>query len=185
MKSEKLPFVVAIASVSGGGKTSAVEGLMQLLPNAKALHFDQYDLAGPEDMMAWLNDGADNNEWDLTPLLADLDGLLTQPLHYILLDFPFAYQHAKSSKYIDFAIFIDTPLDIALTRRLMRDSSAASAQQILEDVEFYARSGRAAYLHMLATIKPDSDVVIDGTASLSDVVLAIIEKLEIAQNDNY
>ncbi|WP_422123244.1 hypothetical protein DHX103_00075 [Planococcus sp. X10-3] len=179
MKSNALPFVVAIASVSGGGKTTAVERLTQVLPNAKALYFDQFDCEGPEDMMEWLANGADCNEWNLTPMLVELDGLLAEPLDYIILDFPFAKQHARSSKSIDFTVFIDTPLDVALSRRLIRDFSDAPAAKILEDVHHYARSGRAAYLHMLETIKPDSDAVIDGSGTVSTIVTSIEEKCKI------
>ncbi|MFD1030623.1 nucleoside/nucleotide kinase family protein [Metaplanococcus flavidus] len=182
MESIAAPFVIAIASVSGGGKTTAVESLTQVLPNAKALYFDQYDFAGPEDMMQWLDKGADPNEWDLTPLLAELKLLLAEPLDYIILDFPFAYQQAQSCRYIDFTVFIDTPLDLALSRRLMRDFSGAAGDRILEDVRYYARSGREAYLHMLSTIKPDSDAVIDGNQTVLDIVHSIAEKSKLFRN---
>lgn len=177
MKSKASPFVVAIASVSGGGKTTAVAGLTHVLPNTKALYFDQYDCAGPENIMDWLDKGTNYNEWDLSPFLADLDKLLAEPLDCILLDFPFAHQHAKSSPYIDFTVFIDTPLDLALSRRIERDFSNASKEEILADVQFYAMRGRAAYLQMLMDIKPDSDVVIDGSRSITDIVQILSERI--------
>lgn len=52
MKFAASPLVVAIASVSGGGKTTAVEQLAEYLPHAKALYFDQFVFDGPTDMMA-------------------------------------------------------------------------------------------------------------------------------------
>ena len=173
MTSKASPFVVAIASVSGGGKTTAVAGIAHVLPNTKALYFDQYDCVGPEDIMDWLDKGADINEWNLQPLMSDLDRLLEEPLNYIILDFPFADQHAQSSPYIDFTVFIDTPLDLALARRLMRDYSDAGSDEILGDVQHYADRGRAAYLHMFETIRPNSDLVVDGTGAISDVVHSI------------
>lgn len=178
MKSPASPLVVAIAAVSGGGKTTVVEQLAAHLPHAKALYFDHYQFEGPEDIIAWLNAGADYNEWGLKPLLDELGLLLTQPIDYILLDFPFAKQQTQSSKYIDATIFIDTPLDVALARRLMRDFSDAETADILENVQYYADYGRAAYLHMLSDIKPNSDKVIDGTKSVSEIVDAIAEYLE-------
>ena len=177
MISKALPFVVSVASVSGGGKTATVAGLTDVLPNTKALYFDQYDCGGPENIMDWLDKGADNNEWDLAPLLADLDRLLAEPLDCIILDFPFADQHAQSSPYIDFTVFIDTPLDLALARRLMRDFSDAGTADIMGGIQYYADRGRAAYLHMLETIRPSSDLVVDGTGSTTDVVHSIAESI--------
>lgn len=42
---------------------------------------------------------------------------------YLILDYPFAYCNEQMMKYIDMAIFIDTPLDIALARRILRDKN--------------------------------------------------------------
>lgn len=177
MKSKASTIIVAIASVSGGGKTTAVNGLTYALPNTKALYFDEYDFVGPENMMDWLDQGNDYNEWDLSPLLADLDKLLAEPLDCILLDFPFARQHAKSNPYIDFTIFIDTPLDLALSRRIERDFAGASTEEILADIQFYAKRGRAGYLQMLQDIKPDSDAVIDGSGSATEIVQTLADKI--------
>ena len=177
MKSKASPFVVAIASVSGGGKTTTVAQLAQRLQNTKALYFDQYDCVGPEDIMDWLDKGADINEWNLQPIMSDLDLLLAEPLNCIILDFPFADQHAQSSPYIDFTVFIDTPLDLALARRLMRDLSDTGTHEIMGDVQHYADRGRTAYLHMLETIRPNSDLVVDGTGSISDIVHSIAESI--------
>ena len=111
------PIVLAIASISGGGKTAVVEKLTEELPNSKALFFDKYDLEGPENVIDWMNRGSDYHEWNLTPFVNDLEELMTESLGYIVLDFPFSYQHAQTRCFIHFSIFIDTPLDVALARR--------------------------------------------------------------------
>lgn len=177
MKFVKLPYVIAIASVSGGGKTSAVQQLAQHLPNAAAFFFDDYDFEGPDDPVLWLEQGADCNEWNLTPLLKDLEDVSVGSLDYIILDFPFAYGHEEARKYIDWTVYIDTPLDLALARRLIRDFSDASVQEIQEDIRFYAQRGRAAYLHMEETVKPDSDLIVDGNQSPQEILDDIKEVL--------
>ena len=88
----------------------------------------------------------------------------------MLLDYPFAYCHKELSKYIDCAIFVDTPLDIALARRVLRDMKDASAEKIREDMEVYFKYARTAYAQMLKDVLPSSDYVIDGTKELEEKV---------------
>lgn len=75
------------------------------------------------------------------------------------MDFPFAYKHFKTSKLIDFAVFIDTPLDIAMARRVTRDFKGNSVENIFLDMNNYISKGRRGYLEMLKTIKPNSDIM--------------------------
>ncbi|MGM0940717.1 MAG: hypothetical protein ACQEWU_07090 [Bacillota bacterium] len=164
---------MAIAGVSGGGKTAVTTSLIQKLSNSKALYFD-----GPDNIINWVESGSNYNLWDLTPLIRDLQVLRNQQLNYIILDFPFAYKHFKISKFIDFAVFIDTPLDIALARRMVRDFRTASVKNILADMENYISKGRKGYIEMLNTIKPNSDIIIDGIKPVSEIVCHICEQLE-------
>lgn len=125
-----------------------------------------------------MESGSNYNLWNLTPLIRDLQVLRNQQLNYIILDFPFAYKHFKISKFIDFAVFIDTPLDIALARRMVRDFRTASVKNILADMENYISKGRKGYIEMLNTIKPNSDIIIDGIKPVSEIVCHICEQLE-------
>ncbi|SHF19781.1 Uridine kinase [Atopostipes suicloacalis DSM 15692] len=177
MNKKSSPFIIAIAGVSGSGKTTITKILVQKLPNAKALYFDDYDFDGPENIIRWVENGSDYNLWDLSPLLKDLEALCIQQLNYIVLDFPFAYKHLKMSDLIDLAVFIDTPLDVALARRMIRDFQDCSTKDILSDMENYILQGRKGYIEMLDTIKPNSDVMIDGTQSILNIVDDICEQL--------
>jgi uridine kinase len=173
----KKPIVIAIASISGGGKTTVVEKLNEELPNSEALYFDEYDLEGPEDVMDWMNRGANYNEWDLTPFVKDLAELLTKPLDYIVLDFPFSYQHAQTHSFISFSFFVDTPLDMALARRTIRDFQDSSTENIVEAMKHYNSHGRQAYLEMLYTIKPSADFIVDGSLPVAGIVNLIAENV--------
>lgn len=173
----KLPTVIAIAAVSGGGKTTITSKLNRKLQNCKTLFFDDYDFDGPDNFVEWIDNGSNPNKWNLSPLIRDIEGLLNEPLDYIILDFPFAYSHSKTRELIDFTVFIDTPLDIAMARRIIRDNKDDSVDDILLDLDNYITRGRKGYLNMLKTIKPDSDIIVDGTLPLSEIVDIITKRI--------
>lgn len=162
--------IISIASISAGGKTTIVYELKKILPKAKSLHFDDYSFEGEvDDYYSWTMQGADYNVWNLSPLKKDiLDIRESKDFDYLLLDYPFAYCHKSISEYIDCAIFIDTPLDIAMARRVLRDMKEATAEEIRKDMEMYLKYARVAYIQMLKDILPSSDYVIDGTKDLQE-----------------
>ncbi|RDW20258.1 hypothetical protein CWR48_06045 [Oceanobacillus arenosus] len=169
MGNKKPPIVISIAGVSGGGKTTIAKSLNEKLHNSKILYFDDYDFEGPDDIIEWVDNGANYDQWNLEPLITDLEVLLAEPLDHIVLDLPFAYKHAKISKLIDFAVYIDTPLDIAMARRIIRDFKNYSGESILIEMENYLSAGRRGYLEMLKSIKPNSDMIEDGSQSVSEI----------------
>ena len=91
------PWVIAVAAVSGGGKTTIANGLAERLPGSRILLFDDYDFDGPTDLLTWVDHGANYHEWDLTPLVADLRRALSEPCQHIILDYPFAYAQDQVS----------------------------------------------------------------------------------------
>ena len=176
MRSEHSPFVIAIAGVSGGGKTAVTNQLRLKLNQSKVLYFDDYNFEGPDDLIQWVENGY-YEKWDLEPLLIDFKELCKDHPDYIILDFPFAYKHSEMSSLINIAVFIDTPLDIALVRRIKRDFSTSSVEDVLTEMANYVSRGRKGYIEMLATIKPNSDLVIDGSQSISEITDEIAAKI--------
>lgn len=164
--------IIAIAAVTAGGKTTIVNEIKKQIAKVESLHFDDYSFQGEvDDFYAWVMQGANYNVWDLSPLIEDICRIKEcSDCDYLLLDYPFAYCHEELSKYIDCAIFVDTPLDIALARRVLRDMKDASAEEIRRDMEMYLKYARAAYVQMLKDVLPSSDYVIDGTKELGEKV---------------
>lgn len=72
------PFILSVNAIAGGGKTTTTRELQKRLPNAKALYFDDnYDSdSGIDDIVKWINDGADVDLWDLARLAEDIDKLI-------------------------------------------------------------------------------------------------------------
>lgn len=172
--------IISVAGVTSGGKTTIVNELTKRLRNSQALHFDKYDFTGGVDnFFQWVNDGANYHVWDLTPLRNDILKIKTEGVcDYLILDYPFAYCHDTIKPYIDTAFFIDTPLDIALARRILRDMENATAEEIRYDLKMYLQYARIAYVQMQKDILPSSDYVIDGTLSIEEIVNEIFVQID-------
>lgn len=173
----KKTIIIAVSGVAAGGKTTTINELKKKMKNAKSLHFDDYNFEGEvDDFHQWVMDGADYTVWNLEPLKKDiLKFTEDNEVQYILLDYPFAYKNDLIKPLIDCAIFIDTPLDIAMARRVLRDMYTATGDEIREDMSFYLKYARVAYEEMLNTILPNSDYVIDGNMQLDEIVKQVMD----------
>lgn len=180
----KKPFIIAINAISGGGKTAITKELQKHFPYSKALFFDDrnYDVdSGIDDICKWIEDGADVNAFNLTLLADDIENLIKEKCTFIILDYPFGYKHNVISKYIDLSVFVDTPLDIALARRIIRDYDNTNIIDIFNDLQQYLTQGRKAYLFGLNDAISNADFVVDGSKPLDEIVTII--KNKILKND--
>ena len=177
----KKALIIAVSGVTAGGKTTIISELKKKMKSTKSLHFDDYDLEGEvEDFYQWVINGADYNVWNLEPLKEDILKFKgDNETQYILLDYPFAYKNNLIKPFIDCAIFINTPLDIAMARRVLRDMHSSTGDEIREDMSFYLKYARIAYEEMLNTILPNSDYVIDGSMQLDEIVKQIMDIIKI------
>lgn len=174
----KKPRVLSVSGVSGGGKTTTINHLIHRLDRAQALYFDDYDFENCPDICEWVEAGADYNAWVLSPFITDIQLLLKdQSLDYIVLDYPFAYLNDGVRDFIDLAFYVDTPLDIAMARRILRNEQKHAMHELQSDLKNYLARGRAAYLEMEKTVKVNSDVIIQGDLATDLIVDQIIEEL--------
>jgi len=81
----KKPFVISIASISGGGKTTVTTSLKERLINSFALYWDDYgdEVYLNRDINEWAADGCNHNEWYTEPFAIDVEGLLAKPYDYL------------------------------------------------------------------------------------------------------
>ena len=192
----KKPFIISIsiAAQSGGGKTTIVTALHKRLLNSTVIYWDDYgeEVDPQRDINEWAADGFDCNEWNTKPVIVDIERLLKEPYDYIILDYPFGYLNDNVGKYIDLTVFIDTPLDVALARRIIRDYTSRSQESDfgLADIEelslagldkelrWYLEHSRPTYAKMSEMHKPVSDLVIDGLQTPDEITRIIIEFIE-------
>ena len=204
-------YIIAVSAVSGGGKTTLVKSTADLLEGT-ALFFDDYASVSeyPPDIKKWVEDGADVNEWktpqfaqDLTALrrgnsiVSPIDGASILPSEFIVIEEPMGRERAEMATLIDFVAVIDTPLEIALTRRLFRDLGPISVENIekatkeqlaegfvqivtyLKDyLSGYLDAGRDLYIAVQEQAKENCDLVLDGCLSVDELAQQLVTAVE-------
>jgi uridine kinase len=186
--------VVGVTAVSGGGKTATTGRLAEVLGDAVAIHFDDYDETNvyPHDIRRWFADGADYAVYE-TPLfdrhLRDLKagrsichpfgGTIVGPARYVVADAPLGRAQSDSGELIDLLVFVDTPLDIAMARRILRDIELADdpLQRVKADLAGYEARARSIYQHFRERMRADADLTIEGTLGIDLIVEGILSEV--------
>ena len=193
--------VIGISAVGGGGKTAVTRRLAEVLDDAVALYFDDYDDTNvhPDDLQRWFAAGADYDTYD-TPIFTrhlqalkagrniryPIGGAIVGPAKYVVADAPLGRAHSDSGRFIDMVVFIDTPLDVAMARRVLRDIERKVAwtgdlalQHVKDELSGYLARARPIYEHFRERIRVSSDVIVDGTLSIDDLVERICSELDL------
>ena len=130
--------IIGISAVTGGGKTAVALRLTEVLEDAVALHFDDYDDTNvhPVDLQRLvllteqttmptrprsLPITCGRLKAGRTHPLSDWERARVGPAKYVVADAPLGRAHSDSGRFIDLMVFIDTPLDVAMARRILRD----------------------------------------------------------------
>jgi len=179
--------LIAVSAPVGGGKTSLVAALARRMPGATQIHFDSFERLSERplaEMRSWLDRGGDLDELAVPGLPEALgrlrDGMAATdpstgrtipPGDTILFETPFARLHRATGSGIDLAIWIDTPLDVALARNLIE-----LGRRFGRDPDFgpWLQDYLASYLGTvrdLLTMQQErvgaaADVVLDGMVDL-------------------
>jgi uridine kinase len=125
--------IIAISAPPGGGKSTVAAALAERL-GAALVEYDAYDTLterSPEDIAAWLAAGGAYDAVDVADLVADLETLRDggtirdrrtgedlAARSLVILDTPFGRAHPAMAPLIETALFLDTPPDVALARKV-------------------------------------------------------------------
>jgi len=204
-------YTIAVSSVSGGGKTTLVKRAADLL-RGTTLFFDDYASVSeyPQDIKKWVEDGADVNEWKTPKFAQDLaalrrgdrvvspvDGASVVPSEFIVIEEPMGRERTEMADLIDFVVVIDTPLEIALARRLLRDLGSisfenfekATKEQLAEGavktvtyltdyLNGYLDAGRRLYMAVQELAKENCDLVLDGSLCVDELAQQLVTAVE-------
>lgn len=171
--------VVAVAGVTAGGKSTLIAALKEAHPQALVLSFDDYDIDQLPDAPPL---GTPIKEavprYDVSTLKADLEQALTEAPVLILLDFPFGRRHPVISELIDLSVYVKSPLDIVLARRILRDQPHDDGAAIRAQLENYLDFARPLFIAHESYISETADLILPDELTLAEKVAAVNARLQ-------
>lgn len=200
-----MPYVIAIAGHSGAGKSTLIQNLAARLGGAVSLGIDDYDLSTYPNSKKWIADGADPNEFETPQFFADVRALKEgkviihpeakqeiQPAPYLTIEEPFGRGRDALREYIDFLVYVDTPLEVAYARKLLRksdflpweDDPPVFIEHLRENLEWYLNAGRSFYLAVSRNAMKDCDLIVDGLLPTENITTEIYTAMMKKMNQN-
>jgi uridine kinase len=188
-------FVLGLSGTPGAGKTTLTRHLHKIFPQSRIVYYDQFQTItqmGHEQVRAWFARGGDPNEFALSELAAELTRQTQRPSEdgkraLVIYETPFGRMHRTTGAFIDFLVWIDTPLDLALARATLaflqlaqREKSGRAALAFVQWQEQYMINYpmiRPMYIAQRDTILGAADLVVDGTREPTDSSAAIVAGL--------
>lgn len=170
--------VLVVSGVTGGGKTTLIRALQQALPESVVLSFDDYSIdalpsAPPIDTP--VKEAV--NQYDIQQLMADFFQA-KETVQTILIDFPFGYAHQTLAPFIDWAIYVKTPLDICLARQILRDYANNQAEEIHQYLQTYLTFIRPIIVDHEAFVCAHVDFLVDGMLPIAQQVAVVMTEIE-------
>ena len=186
------PYLIGISGKTGAGKSTLSQELATAL-KATTVSWDDFDTLSeePEYYIDWFNKGADYREFKRQSLADILQALklnqsimhpvrnkMIYPTDYIIFDSPLGRLHQQTGTFIDLCVHLEVPLDVSLSRRLLRDFTAPdkTKEDLLEEIAFYLSESRPLFFD--EDLKQSADVVIDGMLSTKIQVQEIRQRLQ-------
>jgi uridine kinase len=194
-------YVICIAGTSGAGKTTLARAIARNCGNALIVSFDDYAYVPPSvlpDSRRWIAEGADPAAWKVPKLTEDLlqlrQGrpirhpaimLVTIPTPIIVVEEPFGRSRPELGTLMDFVAVLDTPLEVALARRLLRElrsgENSEPGRLSLRHIKFleeYLEKGvRDLYVAVQRLALKKADFVLDGLLTpdgMADKIVSIL-----------
>lgn len=177
------PRVVGIVSCVGGGKSTLARALAERLGEASVIQFDHYEKITQqpvEEIRRWMRDGADPDALVIPGLAEDLQSLKSKH-KFVVFETPFGRRHAATGRHIDYQVWIDTPLDIALARKIRQFAAGAGAADEARDFAAWLQVYLENYLDFVgellriqgATVRGESDLIVDGRRAPAELAQEI------------
>lgn len=175
--------VVAVSGVSGSGKTSIVKQLSATF-SSPALFFDEYTDINtyPKDMKLWFKNGSNVSEIKTPRLINQLNHLIESCTdEFIFIEEPFGKCRDSISPLIDLVVFLDMPMEVCLSRLIMRNinhSEIDSLKSIPKYLAMYDDHFRTIYIESSNQIRERCDLKVTQVESLESTANLISNWLQ-------
>jgi len=127
--------VLAITGCMGSGKTTLVKQLQPLIPKCRILFEDDYQAMtqmDPEHLRRWISDGCCIDELDLHGFDLAIRRAIAgssrdsgaSDTKLLLIESQFGRAHASLKDLVDYQIWIESPLDLCLARKIFELTGA-------------------------------------------------------------
>ena len=181
--------VIAVTGLSSGaGKSTLASGLARAL-NAAVVQLDRcetFTRLPPGVVHDWISRGAPPDEFPADGYARAIMEARQSGVGHVIVDGHLGRTHGPTAAMIDFMIYIDVPLDIALARRILRKARAAEdprnppvavLRSIEGDLATYLEWVRGAYALQHGRLAPIADLALDGRSPPDELLRQSIEAI--------